>query len=122
MKANSSMTQIPDHSMKNEASDSETRRVERLLGNWFADIDETTPVEQLSDEDVLVLSEARLNQEQTTEMKALLARRRTSQLDRAEHERLEALMTLYQTTLVLRARALKVAVERGIRPPLSGSD
>jgi hypothetical protein len=108
--------------MKNEASDSATQRVERLLGDWFADIDETTPVEQLSDEDVLVLSEARLNYEQTAEMKLLLARRRINQLDRPGRERLEELMTLYQTTLVLRARALKVAVERGIRPPLRGSD
>jgi hypothetical protein len=77
-----------------------------------------TAVESLTDEEVLALCDLVMPPDQQDQLSELLAHNREGQLDPAESERLEALMRVYRRGLVLRAQALKVAVERGLRPAL----
>ena len=56
------------------------------------------------------------------ELSDLLARNREGSLDQANRVRLDQLMLAYRTGLVLKARALKSAVARGLKPPLSSDD
>ncbi|MHC5773331.1 hypothetical protein [Nostoc sp.] len=49
----------------------------------------------------------------------LLARHREGQLNDAEVRQLDELMQVYRRGLVSKARALKVAVERGLKPALN---
>jgi len=48
-----------------------------------------------------------------------LVRNREGQLDNEETNQLDELMQVYRGGLVRKARALKVAVERGLRPALN---
>jgi hypothetical protein len=56
---------------------------------------------------------------QQEELGDLLARHREGLLSGAERARLDELMQTYRRGLVRKAQALKVAVERGLRPPLN---
>ncbi|MEH2468321.1 hypothetical protein [Nostoc sp.] len=49
----------------------------------------------------------------------LLARHREGQLNDAEVRQLDELMLVYRRGLVSKARALKAAVERGLKPALN---
>ena len=53
------------------------------------------------------------------ELGDLLARNREGQLSDSERARLDELMQIYRRGLVRKAQALKVAVERDLRPPLN---
>ena len=48
----------------------------------------------------------------------LLNRQQAGTLTDAEHPELTALMEVYQTQLLRKARALRESVRRGLRPPL----
>jgi SRSO17 transposase len=54
---------------------------------------------------------------QQRELSDLLARQREGQLADTERPRLDALLDAYRRGMVRKARALKVAVERGLQPP-----
>jgi hypothetical protein len=77
------------------------------------------PVADLPDEEVLALSESMLPLELHEELSELLALQRESEIDDAGQERLNELMDFYGRGMVRKAEALKVAVERGLIPPLS---
>lgn len=96
------------------------RRLEDVLLDWLNRIEETElSVESLSDDQVLALSNAQMDQQQNDELSDLLARNREGHLDEAARQHLDALMQLYRLQLIRKAQALKVAVDRGLRPPLN---
>jgi len=68
---------------------------------------------------VLALSNAQMEPQTHEELSNLLARNREGQLDEAARRRLDELMQIYRSGWVRKAQALKVAVERGLRPPLN---
>lgn len=74
-------------------------------------------MESLTDEQILALCDMRMSQEQR-ELGKLLARNREGLLDDVERARLDGLMRIYRHGMVRKAQALKVAVERRLRPPL----
>lgn len=76
------------------------------------------PVESLSDDQILDLCDAQMSQKQQEELSDLLARNREGLLGNAERARLDDLMQIYRRGMVRKAQALKVAVERRLRPPL----
>jgi hypothetical protein len=55
--------------------------------------------------------------EQQAALSNLLDHNREGQLDNEDANQLIELMQVYRSGLVRKARALKVAVERGLRPP-----
>ena len=59
-----------------------------------------------------------MDEDQQRELSHLLAGNRESLLDAESQARLDELMQIYRRGLVRKAQALKVAVQRGLRPPL----
>lgn len=80
--------------------------------------DHEIPVEVLSDEEVLTLTELHLTMEQEEISNDLLVRNREGVLDVEGRYRLDDLMHLYEHGLLRKAQALRVAVQRGLREPL----
>lgn len=79
---------------------------------------EETPISELSDGEVLALSELQLSAEQDRRLSVLLERQQADTLQPGERGELAVLMGLYQTGLVRKAEALMEAVTRGLREPL----
>jgi hypothetical protein len=95
------------------------QRVEDVLAGWLDWAAAEIPVEMLPNDELLVLCNLEMGEEQQQELSRLLAGNREGLLDAAEQARLDELMQVYRHGLVRKARALKVAVQRGLRPPLS---
>jgi hypothetical protein len=95
------------------------RPLEEVLVDWLDRAGTEVPVESLSNEQILALCDSQLDPDQQETLGELLARNRESLLKGSEGERLEELMQIYRRGLVRKAKALRIAVERGLRPPLS---
>jgi hypothetical protein len=95
------------------------RPFEAVLIEWLARVAEDIPVEELSDADVLALRDQQMHDEDQVELSTLLASQREGTLSEDERARLDALMRSYRRGMVRKAQALKVAVERGLQPPLN---
>lgn len=102
-----------------EVASRTNRRLEEVLLDWLSRIEAEPPVESLSDDQLLALCDLQLETSQNEELSELLARNREDQLSASERRRLDELMQIYRAGLVRKAQALKVAVERGLRPPLN---
>lgn len=76
------------------------------------------PVDTLPDEQVLALCGLQMDEGQQQELSGLLAEQGEGGLDDAERQRLDELMTIYRQGMLVKVQALKVAVERGLRPRL----
>ena len=94
------------------------RQVEDVLLEWLGRAATDVPIESLPDDQVLALCALEMSQREQDELSALLARQREGTLDDAARRRLDELMASYRRGMVQKAQALKVAVERGLRPPL----
>ena len=94
------------------------RRVEDVLLEWLSRAASDVPIESLPDDQVLALANREMSQSEQRALSTLLARQREGTLDEAARQRLDELMMSYRRGMVEKARALKVAVERGLRPPL----
>lgn len=94
------------------------RRIEDVLVEWFRASQEL-PVESLPDDWVLALCDMQMEPEQQEALSELLDRNREGQLNHEEANQLDELMQVYRGGLVRKAQALKVAVERGLRPTLN---
>ena len=77
------------------------------------------PVEALSDTDVLALTDLQLPPTEDRQLSALLDRQQAGTLTEAERAELVALLQAYQEGLLRKAQALREAVQRGLREPLS---
>jgi hypothetical protein len=75
-------------------------------------------VEELSDTEVLALTELQLTVEQQTLLRNLLVHNREGTLDTEGRRQLDTLMHIYEHGLLRKAQALRVAVQRGLRVPL----
>jgi hypothetical protein len=76
------------------------------------------PVETLPDAEVLALADMEMREDEQQELAALLDDQREGALSSASRERLAVLMQVYRRGMVRKSEALKVAVLRGLRPPL----
>jgi hypothetical protein len=96
------------------------RPLEDAVVDWIGRTVANPPLESLSDARLLDLCDAALDSAQQEELSDLLAGMREGQLSETEQSRLEQLMAVYRRGLVLKAKALKEAVDRGLRPRLDG--
>ena len=94
------------------------RRVEDVLLEWLGRAATDVPVDLLPDEQVLAMRDQQMSEDLQRELGALLARQREASLDGVERHRLNELMDIYRRGMVQKAQALKVAVDRGLQPPL----
>ena len=95
------------------------RRVEEVLLEWLDRASADLPLESLPDEQILVLYDLQMQLRQQDQLSDHLARNQEGTLTDLEVYQLDELMQLYRRGLVKKARALKVAVERGLKPALS---
>ena len=96
----------------------DARPVEAVLLEWLnqgADL----PVASLSDAQVLELTQTLLKDEDQARLSELLAKQREDVLTESETSELTRLMNIYRRGLLRKAEAHKVAVERGLIPPLN---
>jgi hypothetical protein len=95
------------------------RRFEDVLLEWIDRASTELPVESLPDDWVLALCDMQMEPEQQEALSNFLDRNREGQLNDGEGNQLDELMQVYRSGLVRKARALKVAVDRGLKPALN---
>jgi hypothetical protein len=95
------------------------RPVEEILVEWLNNAIEHLPMESFDDQQIIALTQLTIEPSQQTELSDLLAKNREMQLSGTEKERLNELMRFYRQSLVQKAEAMKLAVERGLLPPLT---
>lgn len=76
------------------------------------------PVDSLPDADLLSACDSRLPDAAQGELSELLAENREGSLKAGGRERLDGLLAAYRRGLVIKARAMKEAVARGLKPRL----
>ncbi|MEC4985134.1 MAG: hypothetical protein SAK42_13630 [Oscillatoria sp. PMC 1076.18] len=95
------------------------KRLEDVLVDWLNYAIAELPLESLPDEQIIALCELEMPTEQQQTMSELLTCQREGQLSSKEKQQLNELMQIYRQGLVRKARAIKVAVERGLKPALN---
>lgn len=95
------------------------RRLEEVLVEWLERASSDLAIETLSDKQILALCDSQLSAVQQDELSELLSKQREAALDESGKTQLDTLMTIYRRGMIRKSQALKIAVERGIRPPVS---
>ena len=95
------------------------RRFEDLLVEWIDRGANEASVENLSDESLVILCDLQMEPDQQSQLSELLALNREGKLSADDNERLDELMRVYRRGMVRKALAWRVAVQRGLRPPLN---
>jgi hypothetical protein len=103
----------------NRVAKQTARPVQDVLREWLNRYAAEMPLELLSDAEILALCDMVMDDAQQLELSELLALKRESQLSDSQVYRLEQLLSVYRRGLVQKAEALKIAVSRGLLPPLS---
>lgn len=80
---------------------------------------ERVSVATLSNQEVIALTELQMEPEQDQRLSELLYNQQAGTLTDTERSQLWALMQVYQEKLLLKAQALREAVQRGLREPLN---
>jgi hypothetical protein len=95
------------------------RSFDEVLADWVRVAGGEPVLELLSDYELLAVCDNQLAESDQEILSDLLERKQEGALDGVEQRRLEDLMRTYRANLVRKAQALKVAVNRGLRPQLS---
>lgn len=88
--------------------------LEQVMEGWLGRAGNEA-FESMTDEDVLAVCDAQMSQSHQQELSDLLYENREGQLDETSQSRLQELMDEYQYGTLRKARALKIAVDRGLR-------
>lgn len=81
-------------------------------------IDQLRAISKLPDEEIVALSELRMEPEADLRLSVLLHRQQAGELTYLEVAELAALMRAYEMGLLRQSQALVEAVSRGLKPPL----
>lgn len=92
--------------------------VEEVLRTWINQAAQNTPIDSLPDDQVLALADMMMDEAEQAELSDLLYDQREGRLDERGKARLGELLTLYRQGMVRKSEALRVAVQRGLQPPL----
>ena len=95
------------------------RRLEDAVLDWVRQAIAEPSIEPLADEALLEFCNLTLEEARQAELSNLLAKGQEGELGPEEKPRLDELMADYRRGLKLKARALKEATSRGLRPPLN---
>ncbi len=114
---------VPEHAMRQATSLAlqTQQRVEDVLARWLDWAATEMPVETLPDDELVLLCRSEMDEEQQQELARLLEENREGSLTTSRQTRLNELMQVYRRELVRKARALQVAVQRGLMPPLGSA-
>ncbi len=93
--------------------------IENTLSPLGSSAIDLTPVAQLSDKELLAVTELQMDDAQGQRLGNLLEQQQAEDLSAAERSELAGLMQVYNECLVRKAQALAEAVRRGLREPLT---
>ena len=112
--------QVSEHVLRHATSVATTsqQRVEDVLIEWLETTVAEKPVQSLSDEEVLALSEMKFTQTEQERFSYLLDGNREGDLTADERDELDRMMHVYERGLLRKSQALREAVIRGLREPL----
>lgn len=88
-----------------------------MLG-WLGQMASERLMDDLSDAEIVALCDLQLAEPLQLELSQLLESQREGQLDASSRRRLDEIMVTYRQGLVRKARAMRIAVDRGLRPAL----
>ena len=97
------------------------QRLEDILLEWLTHRFTEHPVETLPDSQVIALCNMQLDEQQQGKLDTLLDKQCEDELTPADSQELQFLMKLYRRGLLRKAKALKVAIERGLANPLNAA-
>lgn len=92
-----------------------------ILLEWLTHSFTEYPVKNLPDSQILALCNMQLDEPQQEALDTLLEKQREDELTSADSQELQFLMKLYRRGLIRKAKALKIAVDRGLISPLSAA-
>jgi hypothetical protein len=92
------------------------RALEDAVADWIGRAVADPPVESLPDAHLLALCDSRLSDTEQDELSELLARNRENELTAADRPRLDGLLAAYRRGLIVKGRAVKEAMSRGLTP------
>ena len=95
------------------------QRIEEVLSDWLEKVSSEIDVEKLPDAEVIALAELKMPDKQQKVLHKLLEKNGEGELTNDEKTQLDAMMEIYEEALLRKSQALRVAVERGLIPPLS---
>ena len=112
--------QVSDHAIQHAAqvAASTQQSVEKLLSGLVESSLAELPVELLSNQEVLALTELKLTPDEQERFSDLLYENREGLLTAEGREELERMMKVYERGQLRKAQALEEAVKRGLIPPL----
>lgn len=95
------------------------QRIEEVLSDWLEKVSSEIDVEKLSDAEVIALAELKMPAKQQKVLHKLMEKNGEGELTNVEKKELDAMMEIYEEATLRKSQALRVAVERGLIPPLS---
>lgn len=104
----------------NVLAEQKQRKPEDVLEEWLEETVAETRIEDLTDEEILALTELKFDDEQQTIFSRLLEKNQENSLNQTEKLTLDAMMRTYENGLLRKSKALREAVERGLIAPLAG--
>ncbi len=90
------------------------------MEEWLEETVSETQIEDLTDEEILALTENKFDDEQQNNFSLLLEHNREGTLNDERKRELDEMMRIYENGLLRKSKALRVAVERGLIAPLAG--
>lgn len=94
------------------------RKIEKVIEDLLEETVSEIKVEELSDEEVLTLAQLQFNEKQQKNFSSLLKKNRENLLTGKEKLQLDELTRDYESGLLRKSQALRVAVGRGLLAPL----
>ena len=95
------------------------RRIDEVLSDWLEKATDDVEIEKFSDAKILALANLQLPESQQETLGELLEKNGEGELTALEKKYLDELMEVYNDALLTKAKALRIAVERGLIEPLS---
>jgi hypothetical protein len=95
------------------------RRTEEVLSDWLEKATSDSEIEKFSDVKILALANLQMPESQQETLHELLEKNGAGELTPLEKKYLDELMEVYNDALLTKAKAMRIAVERGLMEPLS---
>ena len=94
------------------------QKPEDVLEEWLEETVAETHIEELSNEEIIALTNLQFDENQQESFSYLLEKNRENLLTDAEKFQLDELMRIYENGLLRKSNALRIAVGRGLIAPL----
>lgn len=92
---------------------------DRFVSEIFQSNSRLMTLEKLSDTEIIALANLQLAESEQDTLHELLETNGEGELTNLERKYLDDLMEVYNDALLTKAKAMRIAVERGLMPPLS---